>query len=83
MQELRGEIGTIGPNEGSELRMDGETFEISRIPQGLKDLSPQLWAEVDLSCRIIAGPEPYDIATDATSLKNVVVHSITPGAGSV
>src|SRR3990172_11360811 len=80
VQEFGGEVGAVGPDQRLKLGMNGELLEVLHVLEWLKNLPPKFVPEIHLTSGAIAEPQPDHIVPNVFGFKNIVVHSLTPGA---
>jgi hypothetical protein len=58
VQELRGEVRTVRPDDGVKLWVKDEGTEVGGVPKRLEDGAIELAGQIDLTARAVAEAEP-------------------------
>lgn len=77
---FRSDVGTVGPDEGVELRVNRELSEYFQITQRLEDWSAEHGSQVDLASCTVTKPNPDEVSTDVPRFEYVIVHDVTLAA---
>lgn len=77
-EELRREVGPVGPNERAELGINTELAKEDRVFQWLEYRPMNFISKIYLPLRTVAEPKPDDKARNMVCIHKMGNHSITP-----